>query len=93
MKININRNLENKVKEALTNFSIMDYVGAASMLMMDIDEDSDKLLIADLIFSKWKELKSIKAKKSIGKLFIEVSEFNKDFEKSKKEKLVGDTNG
>ena len=93
MKININRNLENKVKEALANFSIMDYVGAASMLMMDIDEDSDKLLIADLIFSKWKELKSIKAKKSIGKLFIEVSEFNKDFEKSKKEKLVGDTNG
>ena len=93
MKININRNLENKVKEALTNFSIMDYVGAASMLMMDIDEDSDKLLIADLIFSKWRELKSIKAKKSIGKLFIEVSEFNKDFEKSKKEKLVGDTNG
>ena len=64
MKININRNLENKVKEALANFSIMDYVGAASMLMMDIDEDSDKLLIADLIFSKWKELKSIKAKKS-----------------------------
>ena len=93
MKININRNLENKVKEALANFSIMDYVGAASMLMMDIDEDSDKLLIADLIFSKWRELKSIKAKKSIGKLFIEVSEFNKDFEKSKKEKLVGDTNG
>ena len=93
MKININRNLENKVKGALTNFSIMDYVGAASMLMMDIDEDSDKLLIADLIFSKWKELKSIKAKKSIGKLFIEVSEFNKDFEKSKKEKPVGDTNG
>ena len=93
MKININRNLENKVKEALTNFSIMDYVGAASMLMMDIDEDSDKLLIADLIFSKWKELKSIKAKKSIGKLFIEVSEFNKDSEKSKKEKPVGDTNG
>ena len=93
MKININRNLENKVKEALANFSIMDYVGAASMLMMDIDEDSDKLLIADLIFSKWKELKSIKAKKSIGKLFIEVSEFNKDFELSKKEKPVGDTNG
>ena len=92
MKINLNLSLERKVKKAFEDFTIMDFVGAASMLMLDIDETQDSLLIADIVFSNWKKIKNNKAKKDMGLLFIEVSEFNKDAKKFNNSG-GGETNG
>lgn len=95
MKINLNLSLERKVKKAFENFTMMDFVGAASMLMLDIDEKQDNLLIADIVFNNWKKIKNNKAKKDMGLLFIEVSEFNKDAKKvsSSNNDDGGETNG
>ena len=94
MKINLNLSLERKVKKAFENFTMMDFVGAASMLMLDIDEKQDNLLIADIVFNNWKKIKNNKAKKDMGLLFIEVSEFNKDVKKVNNSSVNGgETNG
>ena len=91
MKINLNLSLERKVKKAFENFTMMDFVGAASMLMLDIDEKQDNLLIADIVFNNWKKIKNNKAKKDMGLLFIEVSEFNKDAKKINGGEINGKT--
>ena len=94
MKINLNLSLERKVKKAFKDFTMMDFVGAASMLMLDIDEKQDNLLIADIVFNNWKKIKNNKAKRDMGLLFIEVSEFNKDAKKvSNNDDDGGETNG
>ena len=94
MKINLNLSLERKVKKAFENFTMMDFVGAASMLMLDIDEKQDNLFIADIVFNNWKKIKNNKAKKDMGLLFIEVSEFNKDAKKVNNSSVNGgETNG